>query len=253
MNGPEVDIAVQKVLASRNYARVLPSLVQKIAAEEYQKGRRGNDLAKAVKTRLHRDWGAFSGSSPHAAPADDADMDAVLKSHASTAGRLEVMGEFYAAIAEVCPRAAVIWDAACGLTPLSLAYMPWQVRQYYAWDIDSRAVELANRHFARLGLPQLAVAADALSYRPPGRADLLFLFQFLPVAERQQKGAVLRLLGLPADCIAVTLPTRSLGGHRAGIAAFNETLMDGWAAQSGNAVLRKEMIGREWLYVLKGK
>ncbi|MDD4796533.1 MAG: hypothetical protein PHO66_02030 [Eubacteriales bacterium] len=255
MNQPAVEQAVQKVLSSRIYAQVLPALVQKIAVEEYQKGRKGNDLVKAVKTRLHRDWGAFSGSSAKVNPAglsDGFDVDAVLKSHASTAERLAVMGALYGGIADVCPDAAVIWDAACALTPLSLGYMPWHVREYHAWDIDGHAIALVARYFAQRGLPALAVTADALSYRPPGKADLLFLFQFLPVAERQRKGAAPALLSLNADYIAVTLPTRSLGGHRAGIAAFNEALMDGWADASGRKVLKKEIIGHEWLYVLKG-
>ncbi|MDD3242684.1 MAG: hypothetical protein PHD32_03040 [Eubacteriales bacterium] len=249
---------VRQVLSSKNYRHILPETVERIVDEESKKGRTGGELTKAVKAVLHRDWGVFAGSSAKArldtaAMGDDARaaVTAALQSHVSTAPRLAVMDEFWAAVFAACPAPASVWDCACGLNPLCLPFWPALPARYLAWDIDGKAVGLAQDYFAALGRPYEAVCADALTFVPPGDADLLLLFEILPVAERQQKGSALRLLSLPARHFAVTLPTRSVGGRRAGIAAFNEELMDSWAAQSGLAVISKQIIGTEWLYLLR--
>jgi len=250
--------AVEKVLAAKGYRHILPETVERIALQEAQKGRKGDALVKAVKTCLHRDWGVFAGTSGKARtenaalPANDrAAVQALLASHVSTAPRLPVMEEFWQAVFAGCPTPASVWDCACGLNAFCLPYWPQAPQAYLGWDIDGHAIELTQSYFAAAGLPYRACCADALTFTPPGRADLLLLFQILPVAERQKKGGALQLLALPAEYIAVTLPTRTVGGHRAGIAAFNEELMDTWAAQSGHTVLSKQIIGAEWLYLLR--
>lgn len=235
----EIIRAVETVLESKKYAALLPDVVQRVTQEEYRKGRRGKQLVKAAKAALHRDWGAF------AARAQD------VQSHASTAGRLGNEAELFAAIARQCPRVDVLWDAGCGLNPLNLHHMPWKINVYYAWDIDNKAISLVSDFFAEQNLPPCAKQADVLAYTPPGQADLLLLFQILPIAHRQDKAAVARLLSLPAQYMAVTLPTATLGGQRRGIEAHNEALMDDWAQQAGVDVLEKQIIGKEWLYVLK--
>lgn len=260
--------AAERVAASRNYRQVSGELIRRLAQQEAAKGRSGKELDKAVKNLLHRDWGAFAGGGSakaarlyrqgvEALPAAPVRADwqravtPALGQHASTAGRIAHLERVGAFLAPIAGSVTSVMDIACGLNPLSLPFMPFErLERYTAWDIDAGAVALVNDFLADYGLQPGAAVADAVR-TPPPPADLALIFQFLPVAERQERGAALRLLGSPARWVAVTLPTASLGGNRRGMAQRNADWMAALLEASPRALLARAQVGGEWLYLLE--
>lgn len=260
--------AAERVAASRIYRQVSAELIGRLARQEAAKGRSGKELDKAVKNLLHRDWGAFVGGGvakaerlyrQGVAALPDAPTRAdwqravapALGQHASTAGRIAHLERLGALLAPVARDATSVVDVACGLNPLSLPFWPFErLERYTAWDIDAGAVALVNAFLADYGLPPGAAVTDAVHAMPPP-ADLALIFQFLPVAERQERGAALRLLSLPARRLAVTLPTASLGGNRRGMAQRNADWMAALLEGSPRTLITRAQVGAEWLYLLE--
>ena len=259
------------------YAHIYPPLINRVYAEEQSKRKTEREREKAVKTVLHRVYGSYlnEGESKKTRALFDKIINAVntsgdtlsqsekfLSLHASTRERLPYLAEFFAFIAETLNRAESaapgvtrILDIGCGYNPFAIPWMRkhWNLKAYYAYDIDVYAQGLINAYFAALGLPETAGCIDLAAETPRGEADIAFLFKLLPVLEAQKKGRGSRLINeLNSRYIVVTFPLKSLGGKNKGMeahyAGFFETALKNELA--GHKLLAKEKIYSELVYIL---
>ncbi len=163
----------------------------------------------------------------------------IMRYHASTRERLTILEDFYAtALADIAPVHSVI-DAACGLNPLAIPWMPLADDvTYTAYDIYDDMVTFLNGFFALIGIQGRAEARDLTQFTPPERAQLALVLKTLPCLEQLDKFIGLTLLAeLQADYVLVTFPVASLGGRgknmRANYEAHFHDLMAGkrWTFQ----------------------
>ena len=219
---------LEKLLASKKYRDVCPDTVRRVWEDCLRRYKRPKDAEKAAREALHGVTGAFMTPAEVAGCAaamarwadgertDDA-LEAMLKRHASTRERLPLsdMDALYARIFEITGRPGSVLDLACGLNPL---YLGARGIPTAGVDISGAAVGLVNA----FGPPVGAVCADLLCPGgiPSGRFDLALLFKVLPLLERQRAGAASDVLNaVNARCVAVSFPTRTLGGRNVGMAA----------------------------------
>ena len=242
---------------SAKYSMLYPPLVARIYEEEKLKNPKNYE--KAAKTRLHQMFGAYVQGNAHkkaAALLERGDTDALLSLHASTKERLPHYTGFFAFIAAHAPGIQTIMDLGCGLNPFSLPYLPWPgLNAYYAYDIDTRTRDLLNQFFASQNLPQTAACADLAVETPADKADLALLCKLVPVLEMQQTGRGFELARqLDANFLAITYPTKSLGGREKGMsknyaAQFENAYAGG--ALDGFTLLANATIGNELVYILQ--
>ena len=222
---------LEKLLQSKKYRDVCPDTVRRIWAECSAKYKKLRDVDKAAREALHGITGAFlspaeaSGiawamQSWHAGGHTDAQLENILNKHASTRERLplEAMDALYRRIFEITGPPGHVLDLACGVNPIYLGARGIPVTGV---DISGEAVRLVNAFGQNYDLPVSALCADLLcpGALPAGPFDVALLFKALPLLERQAQGAALRVLNaIPARCIAVSFPTRTLGGRNVGMA-----------------------------------
>jgi len=257
---------------SKKYDRVHPPLIERLLAEEGHK--KGPDSVKAVKTKLHQIYGAYTQDNAHKKAAKLLDemqsiegidstqhpyteiANKLLSLHASTKERLPCYSEFYDFILEHTGQIESILDIGCGYNPFSIPLIPdANLKAYYAYDIDTKTAELINRFFIILGLPPLATCADLAITIPQDTADIAFMCKLLPVLEAQSPGSGFRLArGLNVRHLLITYPLKSLGGREKGMArhytiAFERALVEGELGQFG--LVSKKQVGQEMLYLLR--
>jgi 16S rRNA (guanine(1405)-N(7))-methyltransferase len=101
------------------------------------------------------------------------------------------------------------------LNPLYLADAGFSV---VALDAHGGIVALLNEWARVCNWDLHASCADLLGDAPLPECGLALMFKLLPILERQEKNASIRLMQrTPARHIAVTFPTRTLGGRGAGM------------------------------------
>lgn len=189
------------------------------------------DAEKAAKTRLHQFYGSWVGEGwakkadkiltsleqgcEGAAPS----ATRLLALHASTRERLEHIGESYDKIFAACGRLQSVFDAACGLNPLSFFLLGLPEVELTALDAGVAVAATLNRFFSASPMPNArASAGDVLTAPPQGHFDLALVMKFLPLAERMERGGALKLLNsIDARHIVVSFPTRSLSGKNVGM------------------------------------
>jgi len=246
---------------TKKYAGVYPPLIQRIQAEEEHRG--GKQALKAVKTKLHQLYGAYTQDNAHKkALALLNDMEKgidvthkLLSLHASTKERLEHYHEFYDFILEYTGPVESIIDIGCGYNPFSVKLIPTAIKAYHAYDIDVRVADMLNRYFALLEMPPLAKCADLAVDIPNTEADVALMCKLVPVLEAQSQGSGFRLArNLRVGYLLVTYPLKSLGGREKGMGkhygtAFEKALADG---EMGHFVqVAKRQIGNELLYLMR--
>jgi 16S rRNA (guanine(1405)-N(7))-methyltransferase len=258
----------------KKYANLHPPLVARIAAEESKQ----KDPEKAVKTRLHRLYGAYTQPNAHkkagavldaweaSGAASPAPTEALLRLHASTRERLPYYTELYAFILNHTDPPASILDVGCGFNPFSLpilfSLMPVnRLHTYHAYDIDVQQAALLNRFFIRHSLPPTAGCLDLAVQTPDVEVDLALMFKLLPVLEAQSPAVSGTAAGgfrlasrLKARHLAITYPLKSLGGNEKGMErnyrhAFETALNAGQL--SPFTLLTEKRIGTEWVYILR--
>lgn len=233
MNHSRIDVEaiVAEIMQSPKYKDrpIAHETVRDLVLMELGHYKKEKDLVKAVRKKLHRIVAAYLGDPDYAAAtlelsraahSGSADLfrevcTRLLEMHLSTRERLPLYDQFYAGIFAVTGRPSSIMDVACGLNPLSFAWMDLPATtRYYAYDINRQRVELLNHAFSLQGLAPLARVQDVLVEPPREQADVAFLFKEVHRLEARQRGSSLRLLeALPARWLAVSLPTQSSGGH----------------------------------------
>ena len=217
-------IALDALKSSKKYGGICPQAVDRIFAEELNKHAKLKDADKSARARLHQITGAFmtpdqlkkAGKCLDAyVQGDESALQSALKLHASTAERIEHIGELYAHVFEITGKPALILDLACGLNPLYLGSMGLRVIGY---DISGDAVALVNAWAEMCKWAVRAEVADLSedTARPP--ADLTLMMKLLPVLEQQRKGAGMALLSsAPSHHQLTTFPTRTLSGRGVGM------------------------------------
>jgi len=257
-----------------------PPLVARVYEEEKAKG--AKDCEKATKTRLHQMFGAYVQGNAHKKAAGivcspDSDREessveqhspiipgltrnpAILSLHASTKERLPHYPAFYTFLTTHIKSIQTILDLGCGFNPFSLPYLPTPTRAglkaYHAYDIDTRTRDLLNQFFARQNLPQTANCADLAVETPTEKADLALLCKLVPVLEMQRPGRGFELARqLDAQFLAITYPTKSLGGREKGMsknyaAQFEDAYARG--ALGRFTQIANAQIGNELIYILQ--
>jgi 16S rRNA (guanine(1405)-N(7))-methyltransferase len=245
------------VAKSRRYRAVDPALVYRLAREELGRARGRDEAVKRVKRRLHQAVGAYRPGVGNAALDHDLDRlrtarngdpsggelratcQALLARHASTRERLPFLDRFYPAIWDVIGEAPTsLLDLGCGLAPLALPWMglPASTR-YLAIDADAAAIQLVDGFLFLVGQPHAAQARDLAGPFTASPADVALLLKLVPILDRQDPGAALRLLrNLPVRHAVLSFPVRSLGGRRRGMETTYRRRVDSLLADLGSGV-----------------
>jgi len=241
----------------KKYAGVYLPMVERLTKEQ-------GDI-KAVKTKLHQVYGAYTQENGHKKAAkllDEMESHGVettarslLSLHASTKERLPFYDEFYSFILEHTGSIESILDIGCGYNPFSLPFIPAKIKSYYAYDIDTRVADLINRFFALMGLPPLAKCADLAVEIPSDNADIAMMCKLLPVLETQAPGSGFNAAkSLNVKFLLITYPLKSLGGKEKGMAkhynaAFEKALTKGQLEPF--LPVAQTQIGQEMLCLLR--
>lgn len=237
----ELKRLVEAVRSGPKYARLVPEFVASQAARELAKpGQRRSqkELVKAVRNKLHQVAGAYleeemrypawlaeiKAAAGQGDPALKEACRKVMRFHASTRERLPILDQFYADIFAALPPIHSVLDAACGLNPLALPWMPLaEGARYRAVDIYLDMMDFLNGFFEAVQAHGQAEAADVIESPPQEAVELALLLKAVPCLEQAERSAAERLLGaLQADYLLVSFPVHSLGGRSKGMAASYE-------------------------------
>lgn len=228
------DDVVADLLASRKYGSLCSSALSRVAVDAVARSRTSREAAKAAKRKLHQVFGAYwvgrgmdraSGLLENF-PCDPGESVGatkcreILACHASTTERLSIMEAMYRDLfgaVPMPPRRVV--DLCCGLNPFSIPWMPLPPSfGYRAVDVDSRLVGILNGYLGRFAGECVAEVGDLVENPPEVEADLVLLLKSIPCLEQQREGAVMKVLSrIRASAVAVSFPTRSLGGRAKGM------------------------------------
>jgi len=202
-------------------------LVARIGAAELGKGRKFKEAVKATKNKLHQVGGAYFTAALNydrwlteliQAPGADSlkrSCWTVMGKHASTRERLPFLKNFYSKIFSYIPPPATVLDAACGLNPLSIPWMPLTPKtRYLACDIYADMVAFVGEIMDLLPVEGQAEVCDVITSPPDAAVDLAMVLKTIPCLEQVDKNAGPRLLdGLNARYLVLSFPAKSLGGR----------------------------------------
>jgi len=252
---------LDKLLASKKYRDVCPDTIRRVWAECEGKYKKAKDVDRAVRETLHGITSAFMtpDEARHLAwdmqswycDPTDASLERMLQRHASTRERLPIAetDALYERLFAVTGRPSAVLDLACGINPV---YLGARDIPAVGVDISGAAVDTVNAFGSNYRLPVSAACADLLcpGAIPKGHFDVALLFKLLPLLERQRTGAALDVMNaIDADFLAVSFPTRTLGGRNVGMAARYSIWMEAHMPR-GRRVAGQFETGNELFYVL---
>ena len=234
----QLDILVRQVLSSSKYRTVCEPVIRNIGRHELAVRRSLKEAVKATRNILHQVAGAYiTGRMRYAAWEAELHAHAhnpdqfrevcarIMRCHASTRERLDILPAFYSTILGSMPSPSSILDIGCGLNPLTIPWMrvPPDAR-IYAFDLYTDQMAFLNRFFSIAGLSGQAQANDIAASPPVLRADLALVLKVLPLLEHLPHADGLSLLKtLNVDYMVVSFPAYSLGGKEKGMAQHYET------------------------------
>jgi 16S rRNA (guanine(1405)-N(7))-methyltransferase len=230
---------IRQAVSSEAYRDIHPDVIRRVCEAENHRGFKGRELVKAIRGRLHQIGGAYLPSSldpevfrdslsglPRDLSASDlqAYCRKKMEMHASTRERLPYIERFFHEVLEGLPPVCSVLDLACGLTPLSLPWMPLHPEAVYtAVDMYRQMAECLQVFFEHTGFCGQALAADILTFPFDRQYDVILLLKTLPCLEQQGKGCAAALVdSLPSTTIILSYPLRTLGGSRKGLGATYE-------------------------------
>ncbi|HUT60815.1 MAG TPA: 16S rRNA methyltransferase [Phycisphaerae bacterium] len=243
----QTDKIVDRVSRSRKYRFLCRDTIERIARWAAERSRSQDDALKRTRRKLHQVYGAYVADWD--ADKADAALDAlgpapderalkgacrkILGMHASTRERMAMLETFYAEVLAITGPPGRVLDLGCGLHPFALPWMGLPpAAAYTAWDVDGRAVALANRLLAMLARPGAACCKDVLVDPPEEQVDVVFLLKMIPCLEQQQPGCSAELIRrLKADFVVASFPVRSIGGRWKNMAAHYRGVMDRMLAE----------------------
>lgn len=257
------DPMLEKLLHSKKYQGVCPDTVRRVYAECRHKYKKPKDAEKAAREALHGITGAFLSREEAARCTadlqiwaaqgrDGALLESVLKHHASTRERLPLArtDAMYGRIFEVAGQPRTVLDLACGLNPLYLGARGIPVTGV---DISGEAVSVLNAAADSWNLPIRAICGDLLCENalPASRFHTALLFKILPLLERQRAGSATAVMSaLDAEYLAVSFPTRTLGGRNVGMEAHYSDWMEAHLPEN-RTVAARFVEDNELFYILK--
>lgn len=262
---PELDKrqqqALDALLSAKKLRELCPDTIRRVFFECLPKYKTLKEADKATRTELHRITGAFVTPENLALaerlldewqPGDDETLAHALALHASTKERLPLSDTdaLYDRICRIIGQPETILDLACGFNPIYLASRGTAVT---GLDLHGGAVRLINRWAQSKGLPARAQTADLLSADalPDEPYDLALMMKLLPILDTQRSGAALSLIeAVPARHIAVSFPTKTLGGRGVGMEAHYAQWFE--ALVPTQRIRERFTHGSELIYVLKG-
>lgn len=236
-----VESIVEAVRESPKYANFTRSLVEHVARIEVAKGRKPKETVKAVKNRLHQVVGAYADQRPkydewlailRAAESPEELKTAcrtILGGHASARERLAILDEFYTTLLGDLPPVTSVLDAACGINPLAIPFMPLaENARYVAIDVMDDMMAFLREAMPLLGVRGEAVGMDITAETPSEPVDVAMLIKAIPCLQQIDRTVGTPLLqSLNARIVIVTYPVRSLGGNEKGM---RSNYADGFAA-----------------------
>ncbi|MBQ6373726.1 MAG: Rmt family 16S rRNA (guanine(1405)-N(7))-methyltransferase [Clostridia bacterium] len=256
---------LDKLLTSKKYRGVCRDTIRRIWDECSRKYKRPKDVDGAAREALHGITGAFLTPAEcrqcawamqawHAGGRTDAQLENILNKHASTRERLPLarMDALFARIFAATGKTDHVLDLACGIDPI---YLGARSIKTTGVDISGGAVDLINAFCGIYGQPVRGVCADLLcpGAIPQQHFDLCLMFKVLPLLERQRAGAAMALMSaVDAASIAVSFPTRTLGGRNVGMTAHYSAWMESHLPENKTVAGRFET-ENELFYVLKEK
>ena len=252
----------EKLVLSKKTRDICPDTVYRVWADCQKRYRKPKDVEKAVREALHGITGAFMTPQECRQLAfdmhewyvnkTDIGLERMLSRHASTRERLPLsdMDALYDRIMAVAGRPRSVLDLACGINPL---YLGARGLSAVGVDISGSAVEAVNRFGEVYGMPVSAQCADLLcpGAIPVHHFDIALLFKLLPLLERERRGAALDVMNaVNADWLAISFPTRTLGGRNVGMAAQYSAWME-THLPAGRRIAASFETGNELFYLLR--
>lgn len=238
-----------KLSSNKKYSDVCPDTIRRVISELEGRYKKAKDMEKAVREKLHGITGAFNelGGAAQAAASisGDEELEAVLKSHASTRERLPLstMDALYATIFEVTGKPESILDLACGLNPVYLIHR-FGCR-VVGVDISKSCVSLFPG-----GVWGDLLCENAI---PKERFHIALLFKILPLLERQKSGSAMDVMNrIDAQYLVISFPTRTLGGRNVGMEDNYSAWMESHMPEN-RTVAARFTTDNELYYVLKEK
>ncbi len=176
-----------------------------------------------------------------------------MGAHASTKERLPILDEIYTGIFKLLPPVRSVLDAACGLNPLALPWMPLGAdARYYACDIYADMAAFLNGFFELVPQAGRASVCDLAASSPDQRVDLALVMKSIPCLEQIDKQAGERLLdGLQSRYLAVSFPAKSLGGRSKGMVENYSARFEELIAGRGWQVLGELAFSTELVFVVE--
>jgi 16S rRNA (guanine(1405)-N(7))-methyltransferase len=234
MADTDLQTLMEQVQAHKKYSQIHPDLVQRLSQQALDQGLSGKTAMKTVRSKLHQVGGAyFRQNIPYedhtqtlrSLPEDISSRPVrafcreVMAAHASTAERLPILDTFFhTCLASLAPVESIL-DLACGLTPLSIPWMPLAPdATYLACDIYLDLLAFVQRFFDAVGLQGVTQPCDLVTQIPEQPVQVALLLKALPCLEQLDKEIGLSLLQkIPCSHILVSFPVRSLGGRKVGM------------------------------------
>ncbi len=215
---------MSEIAISKKYKDVCPDTVERVYRQERAKYKSEKEADKAARAHLHQITGAFMSPDEvrqagklltEYLAGDESAFQRLMKLHSSTRERLDGAGALYDDILSATGAVNTVLDLACGLNPLLLGQRGLSVR---GMDISGSCVRLVNEWAEACRWDVQAECRDLLCNPEMPECDLALMMKLLPVLEQQKKGSAMALIqSVPARCMAVTFPLRTLGGRKVGM------------------------------------
>ena len=246
------EYVIARILASKKYSGLCEDTIRRVAEDACRRYKKAKDAEKAARETLHGITGAFMNADELKRAREymaGNRMEDVLRLHSSTRERMP-LDAFYDELFSHTGRPGHVLDIACGLNPYYLGSVGIKVT---GLDINAALMEIINDWAGASGAPVEVCARDVLcgGPLPGGEYDLTLIMKLLPVLETQRKGAALDLLqAVPAKRMAVTFPTRTLGGRRVGMDRHYSQWFDGILTDEFS-VTHHYIINDELVYIIE--
>jgi 16S rRNA (guanine(1405)-N(7))-methyltransferase len=188
-------------------------------------------LLKRVRAELHRVHGSFNDDAKkrkqllktYVETKNEDVLIELLKTHTSTAERLDIYESLYHNIFDLTEKPTSILDLGCGINPLSLIFSKLESIEYVASDISSDDLALVHKFFSLheeyagstllLNLFNAKKGNIFLGVQP---VDICFLFKVFDVIEQSESHKISEniILTVPANWVIVSFPTRTVSGKK---------------------------------------
>ena len=211
---------VLKIKEKRELAGLVDSVVENILDDFLRKNRislpalsekEKKIIVKEVRSTLRLLAGRFRKSAKKKNPAIDLEnINELLRTHSSTAERLDFYPQFREKLLEMKP--ASILDLGCGLNPIALSL---RGVVYYASDINTKDLSIISAYFKKHRIKGKTFVLDLQKMDSPlPNADITLLLKLLDVIDPKHTLSENIINKIPSRRIIVSFSTRKLSGRK---------------------------------------